>query len=130
MSRSRGIPLLLSVLTALVVLQGCSMKKNTATTRGYTAFITRYNIYYNGDTHYKETLKDMESAYEDDYSRLMFIHPAAAKADERAPQPSGNFDRSIEKAQKAIQLRSIKKKPKKKQGKASDPQAEGVAQAR
>ena len=63
----------------------------------------------------------METAYEDDYSRLLFIHPAAAKADEKAPQPSGNFDRSIEKAQKAIQLRSIKKKPKKKPGKSSDP---------
>ena len=104
-----------------MALQSCSPKKNNAATRNYQAFITRYNIHFNGDTHYKETLKEMETEYEDDYSRLLFIHPAAAKADEKAPQPSGNFDRSIEKAQKAIQLRSIKKKPKKKAGKSSDP---------
>jgi tetratricopeptide (TPR) repeat protein len=103
-----------------MALQSCSPKKNNAATRNYQAFITRYNIHYNGDTHYKETLKEMESAYEDDYSRLLFIHPAEAKADTKAPQPSGNFDRSIEKAQKAIQLRSIKKKPKKKTGKSAD----------
>ena len=104
-----------------MAISACSPKKNNAATRNYQAFITRYNIHFNGDTHYKETLKEMETAYEDDYSRLLFIHPAAAKADEKAPQPSGNFDRSIEKAQKAIQLRSIKKKPKKKPGKSSDP---------
>ncbi len=108
-------------MIVMAVAVSCSPRKNNAATRNYQAFITRYNIYYNGDTHYKETLKEMETAYEDDYSRLLFIHPAVAKGDQRAPQPSGNFDRSIEKAQKAIQLRSIKKKPKKKPGRSSDP---------
>lgn len=98
----------------------CSNKRNTAASRKYQEFITRYNIHYNGDTHYKETLAEMEQAYEDDYSRTLLIHPAAARADEKATQPSGNFDRSIEKAQKAIQIRSIKKKPKKKAGKSGD----------
>lgn len=118
---SRVLVAAVAVVAFAAMFVACSPRKNNAATRNYQAFITRYNIYYNGDTHYKETLKEMESAYEDDYSRLMFIHPAAAKADERAPQPNGNFDRSIEKAQKAIQIRSIKKKPRKKQGKASDP---------
>lgn len=118
---SRVFVAAVAVIAFAAMFVACSPRKNNAATRNYQAFITRYNIYYNGDTHYKETLKEMESAYEDDYSRLMFIHPAAAKADERAPQPNGNFDRSIEKAQKAIQIRSIKKKPKKKAGKASDP---------
>lgn len=113
--------LIVAVAVLAMALSACSPKKNNAATRNYQAFITRYNIHFNGDTHYKETLKEMEKVYEDDYSRTLFIHPAAAKADEKAPQPSGNFDRSIEKAQKAIQLRSIKKKPKKKAGKSSDP---------
>ena len=109
-----------TILTA-VVLAACSPKKNTAASRKYQEFITRYNIYYNGDTHLKETLADMESKYEDDYSRPLFMHPVEAKTDPSAPQPSGDFNRSIEKAQKAIQLRSIKKKPAKKAGKNSDP---------
>ncbi|MDE6198806.1 MAG: tetratricopeptide repeat protein [Muribaculaceae bacterium] len=112
----------LTTIALIAVLSACSLKKNTAASRQYTAFITRYNIYYNGDTHYKETLDEMEKKYEDDYSRLVFTHPAEARADEHAPQPTGDFTRSIEKAQKAIQVRSIKKKPARKAGKASDPE--------
>ena len=103
-------------------LSACNaQKKNTAAARQYTGFITRYNILYNGDKHFSETLKDMEDKYEDDYSQMVLMHPVEAKADKKAPQPSGSFNRSIEKAQKAIQIRSIKKKPQKKSGKASDP---------
>ena len=120
----RHISYIASILTfmgVLLMLSSCSAKKNTAATRNYQAFITRYNIHYNGDTHYKETLADMESKYEDDYTRLLFTHPAEARGEEKVPQPSGDFTRSIEKAQKAIQLRSIKKKPARKAGKGSDP---------
>lgn len=107
------------ILTA--VLPACSSKKNTAARRQYTAFITRYNIYYNGDTHFKETLADMEDKYEDDYSsRLLYMHPVEAKEDPLAPQPTGDFTRSIEKAQKAIQLRSIKQKPRRRPGRNND----------
>lgn len=102
------------------LLGSCSARKNTAATRKYQAFITRYNIYYNGDEHYKETLKEMEKKYEDNYTDLLFPHPAEAKSNPKSPQPSGDFTRSIEKAQKAIQLRSIKKRPKRKSGKASE----------
>ncbi len=103
-------------------LSACNaQKKNTAAARQYTGFITRYNILYNGDKHFSETLKDMETKYDDDYSQLVLMHPVEAKNDKKAPQPSGNFNRSIEKAQKAIQIRSIKKKPQKKSGKGNDP---------
>lgn len=120
--RTYGALLLAVVaLAAALMLSGCSAKKNTAGNRRYQEFITRYNIYYNGDTHFKETLADMESRYEDDYSRNVYMHPVEARNDKSAPQPSGDFTRSIEKAQKAIQLRSIKKKPAKKAGKRNDP---------
>ena len=121
--RSSGYRLFLlaAVLGAVAGLVSCSPNRNNAATRKYQEFITRYNIYYNGDTHYRETLADMESKYEDDYSRLVLMHPVESKADNTAPQPSGNFNRSIEKAQKAIQVRSIKKKPARKPGKSRDP---------
>ncbi|MDE6277525.1 MAG: tetratricopeptide repeat protein, partial [Muribaculaceae bacterium] len=124
-ARLRGLSALAlraaALLCVCLAIGGCSTRKNTAATRNYQAFITRYNIYYNGDKHFKETLAEMEDKYEDDYSRQLYLHPVEAKAEPTSPQPSGNFDRSIEKAQKAIQLRSIKKKPAKKSGKASDP---------
>lgn len=120
MVRTRGIIRLVlsaAVLLTLLSAVSCSTRKNTAATRRYQAFITRYNIYYNGDTHYRETLDNMETTYEDDYSQLVPMHPAEAKANPKAPQPSGDFTRSIEKGQKAIQLRSIKKRPVSKGGK-------------
>ncbi|MGM9853862.1 MAG: tetratricopeptide repeat protein [Muribaculaceae bacterium] len=112
------------VLGALLcaVVSGCNARKrNTAAARQYTAFITKYNIHYNGDKHYRETLDEMEKTYEDDYTGLVLTHPAEAKGNEKAPQPTGDFTRSIEKAQKAIQLRSITKKPARKRGKSKDP---------
>lgn len=93
---------------------GCSTKKNTAMSRQWQAFTTRYNVYFNGSEHYNETLKKMEEEYEDDYTRRLLMHPAEARSDEKMPQPSGNFDRTIEKMQKSIQLHSIKKKPAKR----------------
>lgn len=92
----------------------CSTKKNTAASRQWQAFNTRYNVYYNGKEHYNEQIKAMEKAYEDDYTRTLLTHPAEARADTKYPQPTGDFKRTIEKMQKAIQLHSIKKKPPKK----------------
>lgn len=105
---------LLSVVALVVALASCSTKKNTPLSRNWQAFTTRYNVYYNGDEHYKEQLKEMELNYEDDYTRTLLTHPAEARANEKLPQPTGDFKRTIEKMQKAIQLHSIKKKPKKK----------------
>lgn len=117
------ISALVVVAIAAMALVSCSPRKNTAATRRYQAFITKYNIYYNGDKHYVETLDEMENKYEDDYSQLVFMHPVEAKNKPDAPQPSGNFDRSIEKGQKAIQLRSIRKRPARK-GKSTPAQKE------
>ena len=112
---------LLSAIAAMLVLCSCSTKKNTAGSRFWHAFNTRYNVYYNGETHYKEQIKLTEN-YEDDYTKRLLIHPAEAHAVEKASKPSGNYDRTIEKMQKAISLHSIKKKPKRKGGRTTEKQ--------
>ncbi len=101
-------------LLILLLMSACGNKRNTPVSRQYQAFITRYNVYFNGDEHYKETEKDMTGKYEDDFTRLLLAHPAEARADNHLPQPSGDFTRTIEKMQKAIQIRSITKKPAKR----------------
>lgn len=118
--RWRNIYIYLFFLVVIVVFAACSTKKNTAFSRQYQAFTTRYNVYYNGSEHFKEQLKMMEDKYEDDYTRILLMHPAEARANTRMPQPSGDFKRTIEKMQKAIQLHSIKAKPKKKSSKKKD----------
>ncbi len=114
---------LLHIIILLIVgsLVSCSVRKNTAGTRFYHSFTTRYNVYFNGMENYKEQLKTMETEYQDDFTDLLFMHPAEAYADEKAPQPGGSFDRTIEKCQKAIQLHSIKKRPTRNAKKMDDP---------
>lgn len=118
--RSTLVMALLVVTCIAALLTGCSLKKNTAASRRYMAFITRYNVYYNGDEHYKYTLNNQETTYKDDLSRTLYLSPIEAKADPKAPQPTGSFQRSIDKAAKAIQIRSIKRKPRKQPGKSYD----------
>ena len=108
------------MIVTVMIFEACSAKKNTAGSRFWQAFTTRYNVYYHGKTNYDEQIKILENEYEDDYSQRVFIHPAESKANPKSPQGGGSFDRTIEKMQKAIALHSIKKKPKKKAGKGND----------
>lgn len=116
--RSAGISIysFVVLLAVAILATGCGTKKNTPLSRNWQAFTTRYNVYFNGHEHFVEQLKAQELGYEDDYTRFVLTHPAEAYADEKAPKPTGDFKRTIEKMQKAIQLHSIKKKPAKKSG--------------
>ncbi len=110
-------------IAVLLAAGGCSTRKNTAANRQYQSFITRYNILFNGDEHYRQTLADMERSYDDD-----FTHACCLGASRRSPpRPQGSAApgrlRPIdEKAQKAIRVRSIKKKPRRQAGRRSDPE--------
>ena len=108
------------MIAMLVLLAACSNKTNTARSRFWQSFTTKYNVYFHGKTNYDEQLKAMMDAYEDDYSQQLYMHPAEARANPKAPQPTGSFERTIEKMEKAITLHSIKKKPKRKGGKGRD----------
>lgn len=110
----------MGVLTLILTLSSCSTKKNTAFNRQWQAFNTRYNVYFNGEEHYKETLAEMERNYEDDYTRQVLMHPAEALSNPKLPQPSGDFTRTIEKMQKAIQLHSISRKPARRTSSAKE----------
>lgn len=117
----KSLYIIICAIITCIFIPACSTKKNTAASRFYQAFTTRYNVYYNGSEHFKEQLHEMENNYEDDYSGLVLVHPAEAFTNPKAPQPGTNFDRTIEKMQKAIQLHSIKKRPRKNPGKMRNP---------
>ena len=105
-------------LAAFSILTSCSVKKNRAATRNYHAFVTRYNMLYNGMTRYHEAVDEMIATFVDNDSTVMLPHPADAKAGVN----STRFDYSIEKAQKAIALHSITSRPKGKSGHSRDPE--------
>ena len=110
----RGALWLPATLVFVLFITACSTKKNTAMSRNWQAFTTRYNVYFNGKTSFDEQLQLQEQNYEDDYTRIVLTHPAEAYNDPKQPQPGGDFNRTLEKMQKAIQLHSIKKKPQKR----------------
>lgn len=116
----QAVALVAAAILFMVISSACSTKKNTPVSRNWQAFTTRYNVYFNGSEHYKEQIKEMEGKYEDDYTRMLLTHPAEARADEKMPQPTGDFTRTIEKMQKSIQLHSIKKKPLKRGNSAKE----------
>ena len=112
-------PLLLLLWTSLFffVLSGCSVKKNTRWTRFYHSFTTRYNVFYNGSTAFRDGMDAVMSGNKDYYGEILPLEPISNEG--TVGQGSGNFDRAIEKGEKSVKLHSIRKKPKKKPGRQS-----------
>lgn len=62
---------------AVLVLSGCSTKKNTPGTRFWHAFNARFNTYFNGEQAYLEGNLTKEQGAEDDYTQMLsFFWPA------------------------------------------------------
>ena len=102
--------ILLSLIAALCLLSACSTKKNTATSRFWHSFTARFNTYYNGHEAYKAGVEDKERSNQDNFTELLpFFIVGNEKSAETGKQ---NFEIAITKAEKAIQLHSIKSKPK------------------
>ncbi len=102
----------------MAVLAGCSTKKNTSMTRFYHSFTTKYNIYYNGSVAFRDGREAIESGNKDYFGDIIPLEPISNK--NTVGQGKAQFDRAIEKSEKAIKLHSIRKKPQKKAGKISE----------
>ena len=100
--------LLVGIAISLVIT-ACSTQKNTAKSRWWHSFNTRYNTYYNGAVAYIEGSLEKENGNRDNYTELIPLYTVGNKASKTLGK--GNFDRAIEKSQKAIKLHSIKKRP-------------------
>lgn len=122
---NKGIYLTGSIFL-LIILAGCSVKKNTAGSRFYHSFTTRYNVYFNGNEAYKQGTQAIESGNKDNYLEMIPLYSIENK--KTIGLGSSEFDRAIEKSQKAIKLHSIKKKPVRKPGKKSEKQKRWLSQ--
>ncbi|MDR0547242.1 MAG: tetratricopeptide repeat protein [Dysgonamonadaceae bacterium] len=108
------------LLIAFVFLTSCTSTKNTAGTRWYHSFNTRFNVYFNGQTAYDAAFKAQEEAYKDNFSEMILMFPASSLPKEK-PNTGGPFDKSIEKSVKAIKRHSIQTKPEAKPAKRNNP---------
>lgn len=107
--------LVVSFLFCISLLIGCSTRRNTAGKRFYQALTTKFNVYYNGNEAYKAGCLALEEGNKDNYMEMISLYPIGNNTS--VGIGSGDFDRAIEKAQKAIALHSIKRKPIRKPGK-------------
>ncbi len=98
-----------------LLLIGCSTKNNTAQSRWWHAFNARYNIYFNGQQAFIDGNLEKEKGNQDNYTENLPLYPVGNKNSREIGK--GQYDRAIEKAEKAIKMHSIKAKPEWKSGK-------------
>ena len=87
----------------------CSTQKNTAQSRWWHSFNARYNTYFNGSQAFIEGNLEKEKGNKDNYTELIPLYTVGNKQSRDIGK--GQFDRTIEKCEKAIHQHSIKAKP-------------------
>lgn len=97
------------LLVSLLLLAGCSTKKNTANTRWWHSFNARYNTYFNGSQAFIDGSLEKENGNHDDYTQLIPLYTVSNK--ESKSIGGGQFDRAIEKSEKTIRRHTIKARP-------------------
>ena len=94
---------------AAVILSACSTQKNTSGTRFWHSFNAKYNTYYNGAQAYIDGSLEKEQGNKDNFTEMIPLYTVGNKNSRDLGK--ANFDRAIEKAEKAIARHSIKKRP-------------------
>lgn len=99
------------MLVVALVMTGvsCSTEKNTSQTRWWHSFHARYNTYYNGSVAYVDGSLEKENGNKDNFTEIIPLYTVGNKGSRELG--TANFDRAIEKCQKAIKRHSIKRRP-------------------
>lgn len=105
----RSLYILLIITIAMMTMAGCSTQKNTGMSRWWHSFNARYNTYYNGSQAYIDGALEKEKGNKDNFTEMLPLYTVSNKASKEIGK--GNFERAIEKSEKAIKQHSIKTKP-------------------
>lgn len=95
--------------TVILTVMGCSTQKNTSKSRWWHSFTAKYNTYYNGKLAYIDGSLEKEQGNTDNYTEIIPLYTVGNKNSRELGK--SNFDRAIEKCEKAIKLHSIKRRP-------------------
>ena len=105
----------LFLLLSSSVFLSCDTHKNIARNRWLHSFTARYNIYFNGSQAFIDGNLEKEKGNKDNYTEMIPLYMVGNK--QSMELGKGNYDRAIEKSEKAIRLHSIKGKPEWKSNK-------------
>ena len=94
---------------AVLLITGCSTKKNTSGTRFYHSVTARFNTMYNGQKAFETGSEAQYKGHKDDYTRLLPMFISTNKS--TANIGKNDFGTAITKSEKAIKVHSIKKRP-------------------
>ena len=90
---------------ALLLLGGCSTKKNTVTRRMYHNLTSHYNIYFNGELAVKDGEKQLRTIVKDDYSKVLRVYNYGTQQNGLAM--NSTMDRALEKGSICVQKHSM-----------------------
>ena len=106
MHRRNNIIVTLGCVMALLLLSGCSTKKNTLTRRMFHNLTSHYNIYFNGEASLKEGEQQLRNQVKDDYSKVLRVYNYGTKQDGMGM--NSIMDRALEKTAICVQKHSMK----------------------
>ena len=106
---NKGAITAIAIMTVMLAFSACSTKKNTAGTRFWHSFNARYNTYFNGSQAFIEGNLEKEKGNKDNYTEMIPLYMVGNKQSREIGK--GQYDRAIEKSEKAIRRHSIKAKP-------------------
>ena len=106
MHRKTNIFLTLGCVLGLLLLSGCSTKKNTLTRRMFHNLTSHYNIYFNGEASLKDGDKQLRTAVKDDYSKVLPVFNYGTQQNGMAL--NSTMDRALEKTSICVQKHSMK----------------------
>lgn len=101
--------ILIAVVTLVALLASCSTEKNTSRSRWWHSFNARYNTYYNGSVAYIDASLEKENGNKDNFTEMIPMYTVGNKKSRELGK--ANYDKAIEKCEKAIKLHSITKRP-------------------
>lgn len=101
--------MMFAFIVMMMAVSSCSTQKNNAQTRWWHSFTAKYNTYYNGTLAYIDASEEKEKGNKDNYTEMIPLYTVGNKASREIGK--GNYDKAIEKSQKAIKLHSINKRP-------------------
>lgn len=102
------------LVTVMIVAVSCATQKNTSTSRAWKAFTARYNTYFNGHQAYLNGYKTKLTGNKDNYTDYLPLLLVGNKSSQSLGK--GDFETTVTKMEKTIQLHSIKRKPEVKRG--------------
>ena len=101
--------ILIAVVALMALLASCSTEKNTSRSRWWHSFNARYNTYYNGSVAYIDASLEKENGNKDNFTEMIPMYTVGNKKSRELGK--ANYDKAIEKCEKAIKLHSITKRP-------------------